>query len=501
MKRIALFLLWLVGAVFGLCAQSVPCGTPKHAPNLQTRTLTNVRTLREAPATAARDVQYIPITFHLIANGAGEGRVELTNVLELLCYVNQEFTNAEMRFYVHRINEIDNNGAYQTPTSAAAFLQAQRDPISVNVYITNTADSNSGIGLTLGYYSSQFDYIVIRKDQVSAVNNTAVHELGHFFSLLHPFNGWESMPFTGTGCAPAISPDGVPTELQDGSNCETAGDFVCDTPPDYNFGLGWPDCNYDASTPTGIRDPDCMELDPDELLHMGYFLNCPFEDYYFTPDQNDLMNVDLASPERDYLDTNFTPFTGAFVPTTLVSPADAAFIDSYNHVELDWEPVDGADFYLLRVGKFASLSNSRAILVYGTSRVLFDLDPSETYYWNVLPLLADDPCPTISGETRRFDTGTITATRAVTALTDWTVHPNPATAGIAIRVDLETATAFRGHAELIDVTGCVAWQVKPRQFLPGKTSLSIPTDELHVGIYLLTLRAGERVSRQRIIVR
>ncbi len=50
--------------------------------------------------------------------------------------------------------------------------------------------------------------------QTNCVNTgTFTHEMGHFFSLPHTF-------------------EGSGTELVDGSNCDTAGDGICDTPAD-----------------------------------------------------------------------------------------------------------------------------------------------------------------------------------------------------------------------------------------------------------------------------
>ena len=70
--------------------------------------------------------------------------------------------------------------------------------------------------------------------------------------------------------APASSPGGIPTEKMDGSNCETAGDYLCDTPPDYN-GFGWDDCDYDG----GAQDPMGVEIDPEERLIYGLLPQLP----------------------------------------------------------------------------------------------------------------------------------------------------------------------------------------------------------------------------------
>ena len=56
--------------------------------------------------------------------------------------------------------------------------------------------SSSTIGTVQGYYSSQGDYVIVRKEELIKGNNTLSHEIGHFFSLRHTFYGWENVPMT-----------------------------------------------------------------------------------------------------------------------------------------------------------------------------------------------------------------------------------------------------------------------------------------------------------------
>lgn len=89
---------------------------------------------------------------------------------------------------------------------------------------------------------------------------TFAHESGHCFGLAHTF---------GTG---DVFGDFVATdELADGSNCETAGDFICDTPADPyspNSGIQYiDDCAfiYDG------KDANGNYYDPDLGNVMGYY--------------------------------------------------------------------------------------------------------------------------------------------------------------------------------------------------------------------------------------
>ncbi|WP_462248840.1 zinc metalloprotease [Ekhidna sp.] len=102
----------------------------------------------------------------------------------------------------------------------------------------------------------------------SANAGTIAHETGHIFSLEHTF---------GTGdvlAAAAGEPFTSTDELVDGSNCGTAGDFVCDTPADpYIF-------------PSG-----------DETEPVTYFENCIFvydsvdaKGFYYDPQPGNIMS-------------------------------------------------------------------------------------------------------------------------------------------------------------------------------------------------------------------
>ena len=166
---------------------------------------------------------------------------------------------------------------------------------TINIFICQNANTTGGIGTTLGYYDPQDDWLVLRKQEISYGSETIPHELGHYFDLLHPFNGWDSVAYDSNlhgNPVQQISPGSVPNEnvVQTGgcNNCQTAGDYICDTPPDYNFGFGWPNCNYTAQT----MDPCGDVVDPMETNFMSYFLSC--SEYEFTPDQVDLVHASYS---------------------------------------------------------------------------------------------------------------------------------------------------------------------------------------------------------------
>lgn len=99
----------------------------------------------------------------------------------------------------------------------------------INVYYVGDIDHSSGLNVDgYAYFPGGADVIVLKKDHGDL---TIEHELGHFFGLYHTFE-------TDLGL-----------EFVDGSNCESSGDLVCDTPADNDGNINQADCQYnDLST-------------------------------------------------------------------------------------------------------------------------------------------------------------------------------------------------------------------------------------------------------------
>ncbi|MFT5165972.1 MAG: hypothetical protein ACI8P3_001203 [Saprospiraceae bacterium] len=94
-------------------------------------------------------------------------------------------------------------------------------------FVADTQIPNAcGFASVSGIQQLMSGAIVIKKEDCVSGNGGKVipHEMGHYFGLLHTFEG-----------------NGI--ELVDGSNCETEGDNICDTPAD-PFVPGDPMENY-----------------------------------------------------------------------------------------------------------------------------------------------------------------------------------------------------------------------------------------------------------------
>lgn len=471
---------------------------------LTERLLRNKQALEDQPV-QFRNTVYVPVRIHMVANSSGFGRVTHAQVLDQMCKLNQDFAGMNMQFYIKGINDnINNNGIYTTQFSAGLIMNNLRDATALNIWIVDVAagspPSPGDLGVTLGYYSPSRDWVVVRRDEVNANSVTLPHEIGHFFSLKHTHNGWDSTPWSPAigNPAPVNSPGGVPTERQDGSNCNTAGDFICDTPPDYN-GFGFNGCNYNIA-----QDPTGVFINPDEQLFMGYFLNCVRNDYYFSPTQQNIMLTDYNSAARNYLRTgaatpNLTEITTAATP---VSPINNNFTPGYNIVNFQWNAVAGADFYLLEVDIASSFNNSpiRVIVNGANSHTMTTLQANRNYFWRVRPYNAYHTCAPFSPTAQFRTNNMVVSANNIEELNQWSVFPNPVGTDGRIQVQLKAARGFDGRFSLYDMAGRWVQGLGEHRISGGDTQLELDAAGLLPGVYLLTLDHEEGRELRRITV-
>lgn len=455
-------------------------------------------------------ITYIPIHFHLAASSLSVGRAKEWAALDQLCDLNEAYSPTEIQFYLspHPTlglfdKTINHDGVYTTQTNTF-LMSTKRHANAINVYVANEAASgNNQPGTTLAYYSPSFDWIVSRKDQINGTGNgTLPHEVGHFFSLPHTFFGWESGSFTSASAgwpkAPAISPGGASTERQNGSNCTTAADRICDTPPDYNFGFVQGNCNpYNG----GAQDPLGELVNPMENNFMSYFSNC--SNYQFTAGQVTEMKQDIAAADRNYLDNSFSPTTTTLtVPTDfMLEPTQNSTTATYDRVTFKWATVPEATYYLFEVDiapSFISTKLQTQLMTGSASTTTtVTLEANRTYYWRVRPFNVYTTCGTFPN--RSFKTSTTSALSDLPQIMSAEVAPNPIT-GSDLNLLINAAESFEMQLSLTDATGRVLIQENSVQVSAGEQSLPINVESLPNGAYFLTLRTGGRTESKLVTV-
>jgi hypothetical protein len=478
------------------------CGT-NGDDAIKERLLANKKSFLHSVGLRGNETVYVPITFHMVATTAGQGRIKEYKVLEQLCALNKDYESVGMIFYLKNgtFNYLDHDATYYTPgTTASATkmtLEKNSDGAnSVNVFICQNANTPNGIGTTLGYYDPQKDWVVIRIGDVNATSGTLSHELGHFFSLMHTFNGWDGEPWTaaqhGNPVSSQNSPGGVLNELADGSNCENAGDFLCDTPADYNLGFGWNGCTPYTG---GCMDINGQLLNPDEPNFMGYFIGCA--SYHFSNEQINMMLEDYESPFRTYLHSSYIPSEGDITEiTTQLYPSNNEDVP-FTNVELEWEAVPNADKYLVTVKRLLSEWN----YVTTTNKLwLTDLDANKSYSWSVLPFNETGGCGISSGF-RSFTTGgSSSAVFSIEGVNNWDVFPNPASSGQSINLHLDMDISMEISVRIIDLQGKEIYSSGKLSFNPGVNNLDLTTDNLQGGIYFMQLKGNEGIVSRKIAI-
>jgi len=357
------------------------------------------------------DVQ-IPITIHLVAKSNGVGRARLETALEVLCELNELYVNTGIQFYltVEGINFIDDDGIFDDSHLIAnemAMVNAKKDS-TINVFVLNSIGASNVVAM----YDNQQDWVVLQKNVFTHGDRTLAHEIGHFFALFHPHFGWDGQPWDidiHGNPSPEIASNGqTPTEKVDGSNCSTAGDFLCDTSPDYNFGISWQQsCDYEGEA----QDPNGESVDPDETLIMSCFSdNCRNS---FTTMQIEIMQADVEHESRDYLHNAYTPSASPIVShAELVTPFELVETTD-NLIDFEWEDVPNAENYYIQIDRSSDFNLDPLGQLTTESAVSINHNwiAGITYYWRVISWNELDFCSDAS-EVQEFSVEMVSSTSA-----------------------------------------------------------------------------------------
>ncbi len=164
------------------------------------------------------------IVAHIVRDTFGEANIDEADILQSMDTLNIFFSPICASFEICEFNYID-NFQYDVlqddrPEFEEMMTKYNRER-RINMYFITEQEGNPLCGFAtlngIGLHSTTDVGIVILKSCVGPGQQTIPHELGHFFNLLHTFEGAD---------------DPLNAELVDGSNCTTAGDEICDTPAD-----------------------------------------------------------------------------------------------------------------------------------------------------------------------------------------------------------------------------------------------------------------------------
>lgn len=211
---------------------------------------------KTASSKGAHDIKFeeIPIKAHIIRNSKGDKGLSIDELSASIENLNTIFKETFIRFTVNDdINYIDDDGFCHFHKSDEQNLTKNNYAEGyLNIYFIEEIENQSHNSIC-GYanISKNANRIFVKNSCVPN-GSTLTHEIGHLLSLIHTHG----------------PNDNQTTELVDGSNCDTDGDGICDTPADPKLSSDNVDnfCNYIGSE----TDANGDRYHPDTRNIMSY---------------------------------------------------------------------------------------------------------------------------------------------------------------------------------------------------------------------------------------
>ena len=488
------------------------CGTPTIKSNWLQQYQQRPNTLRKGLEEDTARL-YIPMTLHNVGNDEGEIHTDILKILDAFCTLNEDFAPANIQFYLKGDIQYINNSAFNEHDSVLVgglFMRQYDVPNTVNSYIVKDAGGNAGYNLP--WASSAVNKAFIKK-----TDHVWAHELGHQFTLPHPFFGWEngvshdqSTPHNYNDTAPeyvlanytifkdtlwtdTLIIDTVLVEKVDGSNCHLAADGFCDTSPDY-LGVRW-SCTINGVSEIPQTDPNGVAFRSDGSLIMSYAEDdCSGR---FTPEQITAMRTYLQEEQANLLNPPLLEAPITTVPL-LNYPIGQEPVPA-NNIELSWEPVPNATHYVVQVGFNSSFpGNPGNFETKETSIRLPELLIGRTFYWRVRPYNSFHTC-TDHSVTESFIVSELTGLETIDGLESVSIYPTAAALGNTINMELQTSQTLTGQINVVDLTGRVLYKQDIQNSL-GYQRLEIATNSLAAGVYFINVSDGIGQYLQRVVL-
>jgi len=199
------------------------CGTVQtvYQPNLQRSTSSNAEFLN------SENELCINVFYHIVRSDSGNGGYSPNDLINITDNLNNAFSPHNIHFvqlgfeYIDDSTYIEVHDFGSNTTEFGELVQINNYPNAINVYLITNA-----LAVWIARANGIMSNAIVIENQ-HAESHVLSHEVGHCLNLWHTFHGSTAEPPS------ALDPNACPENI-DGSNCDTCGDYVCDTPADAN---------------------------------------------------------------------------------------------------------------------------------------------------------------------------------------------------------------------------------------------------------------------------
>ena len=387
MKKKYLLLLMPFFSV-ALQAQTFSCAVPHESYEKELQRVERLATLKKSAGfhrPAATAITYVAVKMQLFGLDDGTGYASPDNVNDALAELNKKFKPVGIEFYFSgtTFNYYPNTLFYNgdmTGDEDDAFRATNAVDNAINLYVAKTVKvGTTGVG---GYafitpQDQFYNRIWVYLDGLND-NKTTPHEMGHYFGLQHTFNNSDSNDLNERELVTRNFNEKAPRLP---ANCETEGDYVCDTPSDaYNVvDVSVTDCVYTGTA----KDRNGDLFSPSLSNIMNYYFCAPY-DFSNGQEQRMTEGALLVTNARDFtLDAPATPqappsnitvynSNDVYVGNTVIEWKDNSTVETGFIIEQSTSPQ----------GPFVAIGGVRAN---ATSFTFTDAVPNTTYYFRVKP--------------------------------------------------------------------------------------------------------------------
>ena len=224
----------------------------------------------------------IRIQPHVITRFDFSGGISQESLDRELRQLNAFFAPMDVRFEMCESNLIRRDEFFDFDRSSEGELVQNNKPNVINIYFASTITSGETEICGYTYFPGRINNAVFMANACASNGTTLAHELGHYFSLYHTHGK------TNTGTT---------DELVSRTNCEIAGDDLCDTPADPNLsGKVNGSCTYIGTD----RDANNQEFTPDVRNIMSYSIDRCMN--FLSPQQYARMRFTLENHWQELLE-------------------------------------------------------------------------------------------------------------------------------------------------------------------------------------------------------